>query len=206
MQSTLSCPCPRHLATPPIHCVRELGIGGVWTHWLHRIHGGEWATQGREDGEGARERKQGSQPTWPLASSPAPSPTPRSSSAACRSVQSLTSTWTSPCLVRTGGGAGQGAEVAAWRAPQHFSAPPAANATLRVQGTPPVQSVVFTATKEVRVSGVGGTQVGASLVGCGSTREGPALWDLRRDQLPLWARSKPQASGTSASMTTGSGT
>ena len=34
-------PLPRHLASPQINRVCELGGRGVWAHRLHRIHGGE---------------------------------------------------------------------------------------------------------------------------------------------------------------------
>lgn len=75
-----------------------------------------------------------------------------------------------------------------------FSDPPTANATLRVQGTPPVQSVVFSAAKQVEGSGAG---VDPLAVG---SEEGPAR---RLDSPPC--RSPHQAPGDSASMTTGSG-
>lgn len=38
---------PRHLASPQISRVCELGGRGVWAHWLHGVHGGEWASPGR---------------------------------------------------------------------------------------------------------------------------------------------------------------
>lgn len=83
-------------------------------------------------------------------------PTRRSSSASCRSAPWPISTWTSRCLVRgaTGlteeeGNKGAGALI------QSLSDPPTANATLRAQGTPPVQSVIFSAAKQVEGAGPG---------------------------------------------------
>lgn len=71
-----------------------------------------------------------------------------------------------------GGGGNKGAGVRI----EPFSGPPTANATLRAQGTPPVQSVIFSAAKQVkgagRAGGGGATWVGGAgtgtIVGAGA--------------------------------------
>lgn len=79
---------------------------------------------------------------------------------------------------------------------ESFSDPPAANTTLRAQGTPPVQSVVFSAARQVERGGVGSGAVDPWVLGC---EEGPAP---RLDSPRV--RSPHLALAASASTTTGS--
>lgn len=55
-----------------------------------------------------------------------------------------------------------------WGLNRGFSDLPTANATLRAQGTPPVQSVIFSAAKQVKGGGAGRRAVPGGVGGAGA--------------------------------------
>lgn len=143
---------PRHLASPQISRVCELGGRGVWAHWLHGVHGGEWASPGR------RRRGLLGRGTAGLTA-----PLPRAgvllqAAGAHRGLHQRghLGVWYAG---RLGCWGEEGNERAA-ALRQCFLDPPTANTTLRAQGTPPVQSVIFSAAKQVEGGGAGGAGAG----------------------------------------------